>query len=71
MNEHIKELQDKKNFLTWYRMATQEDIEKARTINNKLYEELLSKHKEEIGTIDLNRYFAGKQSTRVSEIARI
>lgn len=57
MNEHIKELQDKKNFLTWYAMATQEDIEKARTINNKLYEELLAKYKAEIETINPERYF--------------
>ncbi len=44
-----------KNFLTWYRMATPEDIEKARTINNKLYEELLAKHRAEVEAINLKK----------------
>jgi hypothetical protein len=55
MNKHFKELQDKQNFLTWYRMATREDIEKARAINNKLYEELLSKYKVEVEVINLRK----------------
>ena len=55
MNEYFKELQDKRNFLTWYRMATEEDIEKAKSINNKLYEELLSKYKDEVEVIYLTK----------------
>jgi hypothetical protein len=44
---------EKKNFLLWYEMATDEDKEKAKSTNCKKYEELLTKYKTEIAVIDV------------------
>lgn len=44
---------EKKNFLGWYEMATEEDIISAKCTNSKKYEELLTKYKTEIAVIDV------------------
>ncbi len=46
---------DKDNFLTWYEMATEEDIKKAKSTNKAKYQVLLAKYKTKIEEINLKK----------------
>ncbi len=52
MNTDEQERYDKRNFLTWYAMATMEDILKAIRINKKKLIELLNKYDAEVQIIN-------------------